>query len=115
MHVSYGGAYSHVVAVPGDCGSACVSLGATRPTSRRWPTYITQCPITTVAMEVTGVYWIGLFQLLQARAFDVIVVNSQLIKQVSGRKTDVSDSQWIQPLHSYGLLPEHRRCPSNTV
>jgi transposase len=55
-------------------------------------------------MEATGVYWIGLFQLLQARGFAVIVVNPQQVQQVAGRKTDVSDCQWIQQLHSYGLL-----------
>jgi transposase len=79
-------------------------FGCYTPDLEELADWLTQCGITTVAMEATGVYWIGLFQLLQARGFEVIVVNPQQIKQVSGRKTDVSDCQWIQQLHSYGLL-----------
>jgi transposase len=60
--------------------------------------------VTTVAMESTGVYWIPVFEILEARGFDVILVNARHAKQVPGRKTDVNDAQWLQQLHQYGLL-----------
>lgn len=67
--------------------------------------WLTACGITTVAMESTGVYWIPLYQLLETRGFDVCLVNARQMKNVSGRpKTDRLDCQWIQRLHSYGLL-----------
>jgi transposase len=63
------------------------------------------CGVTTVAMESTGVYWVPLFELLERRGFTVILVDPRQTRQVSGRpKTDVLDCQWIQRLHSYGLL-----------
>jgi transposase len=63
------------------------------------------CGVTTVAMESTGVYWIPLFELLERRGFQVFLVDPRQTRQVSGRpKTDVLDCQWIQRLHSYGLL-----------
>jgi hypothetical protein len=55
-------------------------------------------------MESTGVYWIPLYQILEARGFQVFLVNAQHVKNVPGRKSDVSDCQWIQYLHSVGLL-----------
>jgi transposase len=60
--------------------------------------------ITTVAMESTGIYWIPLFEILETRGLDVVLVNARDAKNVPGRKTDVNDAQWIQQLHSYGLL-----------
>jgi hypothetical protein len=67
--------------------------------------WLTACGITTVAMESTGVYWIPLYQLLETRGFAVCLVNARQMKNVSGRpKTDRLDCQWIQRLHSYGLL-----------
>ena len=55
-------------------------------------------------MESTSVYWIPIFELLDARGFSVFLVNARDAKHVPGRKTDVSDAQWLQRLHSYGLL-----------
>jgi transposase len=67
--------------------------------------WLQSCGITTVAMESTGVYWIPLFELLERRGFQVFLVDPRQTRQVSGRpKTDVLDCQWIQRLHSYGLL-----------
>lgn len=66
--------------------------------------WLQQCHIITVAMESTGVYWIPLFQILEKRKIDVRLVNAHHVKNVPGRKTDVSDCQWIQHLHSVGLL-----------
>lgn len=66
--------------------------------------WLKKCGVTTVAMEATGVYWIPIFQLLERRGFQVLLVNARQIKNVSGRKSDVMDCQWIQRLHTYGLL-----------
>ena len=66
--------------------------------------WLTQCRITHVAMESTGLYWIPIFELLEARGFQVMLVNPLQAKQVAGRKSDVSDAQWIQTLHTFGLL-----------
>jgi transposase len=66
--------------------------------------WLKQRGITTVAMESTGVYWIPLFQILDTRGFEVRLVNAHFVKTVPGRKSDVLDCQWLQKLHSYGLL-----------
>lgn len=66
--------------------------------------WLLACRIRTVAMESTGVYWIPVFQVLEARGLKVCLVNSQHVKHVPGRKTDVSDCQWLQYLHTVGLL-----------
>lgn len=66
--------------------------------------WLKETGITTVAMESTGVYWIPVYDLLEAKGFKVLLVNARHIKNVPGRKTDVLDCQWIQQLHSYGLL-----------
>jgi transposase len=66
--------------------------------------WLVQRGIRTVAMESTGVYWIPLFQILEARGLEVYLVNAHYLKSVPGRKSDVSDCQWIQYLHSVGLL-----------
>jgi transposase len=63
-----------------------------------------ECGIKTVVMESTGVYWIPAFQVLEREGFEVRLVNARQVKNVSGRKTDVLDCQWLQRLHSYGLL-----------
>jgi len=77
--------------------------------------WLQQCHITTVAMESTGVYWIPLFQILEQAGLEVCLVNAQHVKHVAGRKRDVIDCQWLQYLHSVGLLrasfrPEDRVC-----
>src|SRR6266852_2772208 len=66
--------------------------------------WLKACQIETVAMESTGVYWIPFFQILEARGFRVLLVNARHVKNVPGRKSDVSDCQWLQYLHSVGLL-----------
>jgi transposase len=66
--------------------------------------WLKACRIKTVAMESTGVYWIPAFQILERRGFEVRLVNARQVKNVSGRKTDVLDCQWLRRLHSYGLL-----------
>src|SRR5271169_1936509 len=69
------------------------------------------CRIRTVAMESTGVYWIPLYQILAQRGLEVYLVNAHYLKSVPGRKSDVSDCQWIQYLHSVGLLRASFRPP----
>jgi len=63
-----------------------------------------ECGVTSVAMEATGIYWLALFQILERRGFEVILANGKQTKNVAGRKSDVLDCQWIQRLHTYGLL-----------
>jgi transposase len=58
--------------------------------------WLKSCQIETVAMESTGVYWIPLFQILEARGFQVSLVNARYVKNVPGRKSEVSDCQWLQ-------------------
>lgn len=66
--------------------------------------WLKKCGVKSVAMESTGVYWIPLFQILESYGLDVILVNARHVKNVPGRKTDVEDCQWLQYLHSVGLL-----------
>lgn len=66
--------------------------------------YLQEFKVETVAMEATGVYWVILYEILEEVGLDVWLVDGRETKQVPGRKTDVKDCQWIQQLHSYGLL-----------
>src|SRR3989454_6517285 len=66
--------------------------------------WLQQCGVTTVAMQSTGVYWIALYEILDARGLDVYLVNARHTKNLPGRKTDVQESQWLLKLHTYGLL-----------
>jgi len=66
--------------------------------------WLQACGIDTVAMESTGVYWVPLFQILEDRGIQVYLVNARHVKNVPGRKSDVSDCQWLQYLHAVGLL-----------
>ncbi len=66
--------------------------------------YLLSHEIKTVAMEATGVYWVILYEILETAGMDVWLVDGRQTKQVPGRKTDVKDCQWIQELHSHGLL-----------
>ena len=66
--------------------------------------WLESCGIDRVAMESTGIYWIPVFEILEIRDFDVSLVNARHLKNVPGRKSDVSDCEWLQQLHTYGLL-----------
>src|SRR3972149_1031557 len=82
---------------------------------QRLADWLKDCHIDTVAMESTGVYWIPLYEILEERGFQVCLVNARHLKNVSGRKTDVLDCQWIQQLHTYGLLSPSFRPPEQIV
>jgi hypothetical protein len=62
------------------------------------------CHIETVVRESTGVSWIPLFQILEARGFEVHLVNARHAKHLPGRTTDIADCQWLPQLHTFGLL-----------
>src|SRR5438094_917443 len=66
--------------------------------------WLEQCGVTTVAMQSTGVYWIPLYEILDARGMEVYLVNARHTKNLPGRKSDVQESQWLLKLHTYGLL-----------
>jgi transposase len=66
--------------------------------------WLQQCGVTTVAMQSTGVYWMPLYEILDARGFEVYLVNARHTKNLPGRKSDVQESQWLLKLHTYGLL-----------
>ena len=71
--------------------------------------------VKSIAMESTGVYWIVPYEMLEEAGFEVLLVNARFFKNVPGRKTDVQDCQWIQQLHSYGLLRGSFRPSNETV
>ncbi len=99
------GSAAHFVAVPPDRDDEPVREFASFTTDlHRLADWLDACGVDTVAMESTGVYWIPLFELLDARGFTVLLVNARHVKNVSGRKSDVLDCQWLQQLMSFGLL-----------
>jgi transposase len=99
------GAQEHYVAVPPERDAQPVQAFRTFTADlQRLADWLAQCGITTVAMESTGVYWIPLYEILEARGLEVVLVNARHLHNVRGRKSDVSDCQWLQQLHSVGLL-----------
>ena len=82
--------------------------------------WLLHCGVTTVAMESTGVYWIPLYEILEQRGIRPCLVNARHMKNVPGRRTDWHECQWLQFLHSVGLLrasfrPEENICAVRTV
>jgi transposase len=99
------GSRQHFVAVPGDRDEQPVrSFGCFTPDLHAMVQWLKQCGIETVAMESTGVYWIPVCQVLEQYGMDVVLVDARHVKHVPGRKSDVQDCQWVQQLHSFGLL-----------
>src|SRR6266568_7994366 len=99
------GATEIYVAVPADRNPEPIRMFATFTQDlSELADWLQQCRIRTVAMESTGVYWIPLMQILEARGLEVYLVNAKHVKNVPGRRTDVSDCQWLQYLHAVGLL-----------
>ena len=99
------GSEEHWVAVPEDRDEEPVrSFGCFTADLQAMAQWLKTCGITTVAMESTGVYWIPAHQILEQHGFEVFLVNARHVKNVPGRKSDVDDCQWVQRLHTYGLL-----------
>jgi transposase len=99
------GSTFHVVAVPPDRAEESVrTFRSFTSDLHGLADWLKKVGITTIAMESTGVYWIPVFEILEARGFEVILVNARDVKNVPGRKTDVNDAQWLQQLHEHGLL-----------
>jgi transposase len=102
------GATEHYVAVPPDSvpdsDKAVRSFGALTADLHSMVEWLKACGVTTVAMESTGVYWIAPYQIAESAGLEVLLVNAKAIKHAPRRKTDVSDCQWLQQLHTYGLL-----------
>jgi transposase len=99
------GSAAHYVAVPPDRDDEPVREFASFTVDlHAIADWLQACGVDTVAMESTGVYWIPLFELLESRGFTVLLVNARHVKNVSGRKSDVLDCQWLQQLMTYGLL-----------
>jgi transposase len=115
------GARVHYVAVPEERAEVSVrSFGAYTAQLDELVQWLKECAIKTVAMESTGVYWIPLYQKLEEAGLEVLLVDARQAKHVPGRKSDVQDCQWLQQLHSYGLLraafrPEDSVCRLRTL
>ncbi len=99
------GAREHWVCVPSEATEQNIrSFGCLTPDLLTLADWLEECHVTSVALESTGVEWIPLFQILSERNLRVFLVNAKMVKNVPGRKSDVLDCQWLQQLHSYGLL-----------
>src|ERR1700720_1065288 len=99
------GAAEHFVAVPPDRDPTPVqSFKAFTSDLLRLADWLTACRVTSVAMEATGVYWIPIYEILETRGFEVLLVNARHSKNLPGRKSDVQESQWLLKLHTDGLL-----------
>jgi len=99
------GATFHVVAVPPDRDEEPVrTFRSFTADLHRLADWLRSVKVTTVAMESTGVYWVPVYEILEAHGFEVLLVNARDVKNVPGRKTDVNDAQWLQQLHQHGLL-----------
>jgi transposase len=114
------GSREHLACVPARSAEKNVrSFGTFTADLEALATWFQECGVKTVAMEATGVYWIPVFQILERRGLVVVLVNARQTKNVAGRKSDVKDCQWIQRLHTYGLLqgsfrPEDNYCVVRT-
>jgi transposase len=99
------GAAAHFVAVPPDRDASPVRSFTTFTTDlHHLADWLATCGVTSVAMEATGIYWIPIYEILEARGVAVHLVNARHVQNVPGRKSDVSDCEWLRDLHSVGLL-----------
>ena len=106
---------SHYVAVPPSRDPQPVRcFGCTTAELKNMAEWLTQCGIRTVALQSTGVYWIAIYDILEAAGLEVYLVNARDTKNLPGRKTDVPESQWLMKLHTYGLLRNSFR-PSQQI
>jgi transposase len=104
----------HWCAVPADrCEQPVRAFGTFTQDLEEMACWLKECGVKTVALESTGVYWIPAFQILERHGLEVFLVNARHVKNVSGRKTDIQDCQWLQRLHSFGLLNASFRPPDH--
>jgi len=97
------GATSHFVAVPRDRDPQPVREFRTFTADlQRLAEWLVQCRIKTVALESTGVYWLAVYEILEARGLEVVLVNARDVHNVRGRKSDVSDCEWLQNCTAWG-------------
>jgi transposase len=115
------GARELYVAVPPDsCADPVRTFATFTEDLHALRDWLKACGVTTVALESTSVYWIPVFQILEAAGLEVCLVNARHCKNLPGRKTDVQDCQWLQYLHSVGLLrgsfrPTDQVCAVRTI
>jgi transposase len=103
---------SHFVAVaPGRDPQPVQEFGSWTADLERMADWLRACGIETVVMQSTGVYWIALYDVLEARGFKICLANARHTKNLPGRKSDVQESQWLLKLHTYGLLRNSFRPP----
>src|SRR6266853_3363795 len=106
------GSAEHYVAVPVDRDVEPVRrFGSFTADLHRMAHWLKDCRITTVVMQSTGAYWMALYDLLERHGFEVNVANARHTKTLPGRKTDVQECQWLQKLHTFGLLNNSFRPP----
>lgn len=106
---------SHYAAVPPSRDNQPVRrFGCTTAELKAMAAWLQQCRIRTVAMQSTGVYWIAVYDILEATGLEVYLVNARDTKNLPGRKSDVQESQWLMKLHTYGLLRNSFR-PSQEI
>ena len=107
----------HMVCVPADRDANPVrQFGANTADLQEISTWLKKCGVKTIALESTGIYWIPLFELLESEGFEVFLVEPGQLSRCGARpKTDVLDAQWIQRLHSYGLLRGSFRPPDSVL
>jgi transposase len=99
------GSAEHFVAVPTDRDPMSVrSFKTFTGDLERLADWLIQCGVTTVAMESTGVYWLPVYEIIEARGIEAVLVNAQHVKGVPGRKSDVVDCEWLREIHSVGLV-----------
>ncbi len=99
------GSQTHYAAVPPHCDERPVrSFGCLTPDLHALAKWLEACKVTTVVMESTGVYWVPVMEVLELHGFEVFLVDARHARNVPSRKSDVQDCQWLQELHTYGLL-----------
>ena len=114
--IDVGNAEHYVAVPPGRVSQPVQKFGSFTADVHRLAQWLKACGVDTVVMQATGVYWVGLYEILEQQGLDVKVVNARYTKTLPGRKSDVQECQWLQKLHTFGLLnnsflppPEIRR------
>lgn len=102
--IDIGARQIYVAVPPGACAQTVRCFDTFTEDLHALRNWLRECGVTSVALESTGVYWIALYQILERAGLEVVLVNARHCKNLPGRKTDVQDCQWLQHLHSVGLL-----------